>query len=111
MNSTPGRPGRPPLGGPVVAVRIGSHAAAWCDGELAGAAWLIAEARAAADCAQPVPLGVSGPAVPADLVTPLGAAAALMSANPYRAVLVEAPADVLAEITGSGCLVELGARE
>lgn len=97
--STPTRtPGRPTDGGPVVAVRIRDRVAAWCDGQFSGDPDLIAEARHAATISKEVALSIDGPTVTASLDTPLGVVAALMSGDPHRAVIEQAPDEVLDQI-------------
>ena len=96
MKETKDLGGRPAQGGPVVSVNIDGVGVAWCDGVFAGDRDLVEQARYRALLQAPASLVFHGRPTPAGSETPLQAASAMVGINPGRAILMEAPDDVLA---------------
>lgn len=93
--------GRPAAGGPVVLVRVDDRTAGWCDGIFSGDRDMLAAAHRAIRLGDTAPLNGWDAEVPAAQDTALGAAAALITYNPGRAVVMRAPQNVLAVIAGN----------
>ena len=87
--STSKKRGRPAAGGPVVAGTRNGQGIGWCDGQFAGDAAVLADARAAISAGRRIWLGR---AVRAGTSSPAEATAALLAAG---VTVVQAPAELL----------------
>ncbi|HEX9229321.1 MAG TPA: hypothetical protein VF885_22205 [Arthrobacter sp.] len=92
--------------GPVIAVENDGLAAAWCNSHYRGDPEIIDEARFNIKIGYEYRL--FGAWVKCGNDTPLGIAAALCSYRPGRALLRQAPAEVLDALMPGGCLSEVG---
>lgn len=95
--------------GPTLSVETDGLAAAWCDGHWRGDEEISKEARFNVEIGYEYRL--FGTWVKCSEDTPLGVAAALCSYLPGRALLQQAPQDVIDTLLpGRGCLPEVGER-
>jgi len=94
--------GRPPTrSGDLVAVSIDGRGAAWCDGKFYGDPEIVDTAWIAATCGSPVQIG-SGAVLNAGSGSALEAIAALVSYNPGRIIVTQAPPSVERQLNQPG---------